>query len=336
MNAGTLTAVPTVSIILPTHTERRFIRDCLDSIAAQDYPAICEALVLDGGSLDGTRAIVTSMGAPFTLIENPGVTAAAALNLGIARASGEVIVRMDAHALYAPDYVRRCVEVLVETGADNVGGRMRATGRSAFGRAVAAITSSKLGVGPGKFHYSEERADVDTVFLGCWKRNTLVELDGFDEHGLQWAAEDHELNMRLRAKGGRIVLDPRIVSHYFPRESRNGLARQYRNYGMGKVSTLVKHRTLPSPRPLAPAALVAVSAAAFLFGRGPARVAVPVIHGVVCAAVARGVAGQPGVDAPRAFVAIEICHWSYGIGFWAGVGRVLLRRPFDARPVAHR
>ncbi|MDH3707888.1 MAG: glycosyltransferase family 2 protein, partial [Acidimicrobiia bacterium] len=253
------TAEPTVSIVLPTHTEIGFIRDCLDSILAQDYPAIVEVLVVDGGSQDGTRDVVADATDPIRLVDNPRVTAAAAMNIGIDEAVGDVIVRMDAHALYAPDYVRRCIEVLVETGAANVGGLMRPLGVSAFGRAVAAATSTPWGVGPGAFHYADERRDVDTVFLGCYWRSALIELGGYDEENLQWAAEDHELNFRLTQKGGRITLDPLIRSVYFPRSSPAGLSRQYRNYGIGKMSTLWKHRRLPTWRPLVPAALVVSS-----------------------------------------------------------------------------
>jgi len=154
------------------------------------------------------------------LLVNPKVTAAADMNVGIWAAKGDAVCRADSHTLYASDYVSRCVAVLTESGADNVGGRMRPVGVTAFGWAIAAATSSSVGVGPGRFHYHEgERIEVDTVYLGCWWRSTLEDLGGYDEDSLQWAAEDHELNFRIRRAGGRIVLDPSIRSWYFPRET---------------------------------------------------------------------------------------------------------------------
>ncbi|MEZ5230987.1 MAG: glycosyltransferase, partial [Acidimicrobiales bacterium] len=182
-----LPAAPSVTILLPTHSERPFIRDCLASIQRQTYSNIVEVLVIDGGSTDGTRSIAASLGAPFRLVDNPGVTAAAAMNVGLAEASGDIVVRMDAHALYARNYVERCVAVLIETGADNVGGRMNPVGLTSFGRAVAAVTSTPACVGPGSFHHAENRTEVDTVFLGCWRRETLERLGGFDAEHLQWA-----------------------------------------------------------------------------------------------------------------------------------------------------
>jgi succinoglycan biosynthesis protein ExoA len=328
--------VHAVSVILPALNERAYIRDCLDSLLAQDYPNIVEILVVDGGSDDGTRELVAAEGEPVRLVDNQRVTAAAAMNVGIGEAKGDVVCRADAHTLYAPDYIRRCVEVLEETGADNVGGLMRPVGTTNFGRAVAAVTSSALGMGPAKFHYGAQREEVDTVYLGCWRRQTLEDLGGYDESRLQWAAEDQELNFRLRRRGARIVLDPSIRSWYFPRQSVKALSRQYANYGVAKASTLAKHGTLPTWRPLGPALFVGVAAGAALFGRGWQRVAIPTAHAAVLAAGALSMGREPGVAPHRAWVALETCHWSYGVGFWSGLARLVRGRSFDTRPSGHR
>lgn len=327
---------PTVSIVLPTLNERSYIRDCLDSLSSQDYPHIVEILVCDGGSTDGTRELVEAFGPVARLVHNPGVTAAAGLNVGLAESVGDVICRGDAHTIYDPTYVRRAVERLEQTGAANVGGPMHAVGTTSFGRAIAAVTSSPLGIGPGKFHYGTELEEVDTVYLGCWRRDSLLELGGWDETNLQWGAEDHELNLRILQRGGTILLDPEIRSWYFPRSGPLALARQYYNYGIGKASTLSKHRTLPTWRPLAPAGLVAGSSLALVAGRGGHRVAIPVAHGLLCLALALQVGARPGVAPHRAWLTAEICHWTYGAGFWTGLGRRVRGRPFDNRPSGHR
>ena len=329
-------STPSVTIVLPALNERGYIRDCLDSLAGQDYPNIVEVLVVDGGSTDGTRELVASYGGNVRLVDNPRVTAAAAMNVGLAAAQGSFVCRADAHTIYARDYVRRCHEVMSETGAENVGGRMRPVGTTTFARAVAAITSSPLGVGPGKFHYAETRQDVDTVYLGFFRRETVVSLGGYDEDSLQWAAEDQELNFRLRRAGGRIVLDPSIHSSYFPRDNPRALARQYFNYGMAKASTLAKHRTLPTWRPLVPAALVASSAVALIATRGPWRICLPALHAIVVCAGGWRASDDPGVAPHRAAAAIAICHWTYGAGFWVGVTRWLRGSAFDSRPRGHR
>lgn len=332
---------PSVSVVLPTLNERSFIRDALDTLAAQDYPEIVEILVVDGRSTDSTRSIARRpTTVPVRVIDNPGVTAAAAMNRGLAAAVGDVIVRADAHAVYAPDYVRRCVDVLLETQATNVGGPMCAVGSTSFGRAVAAVTSSPFGVGPGRFHYATDRHEVETVYLGCWWRKSLESLGGWDENQLQWAAEDQELNYRIRRGGGRIILDGTIRSWYFPRGTWSSLRRQYFNYGMAKASTLAKHKRLPYLRPLVPAALVggSVVLAALPTRRVGVlpRVSLPATHLAFSGLLAASLATQPGIRIDQAWLATVTCHWWYGAGFLRGLGRLLTGRGFVTNPSGHR
>jgi GT2 family glycosyltransferase len=331
---------PPVSVILPTLDERAYIRDCIDSLLAQDYPAVDEILVVDGGSTDGTREIVDAIGPPVRLVDNERVTAAAAMNVGLAAARNDLVVRADAHTLYDDDYVARSVATWQGSGADWVGGPMRAVGTTSFGRAVAAVTSSPFGVGPGRFHYATEATDVETVYLGTFDRRIVDEVGGYDETELQWAAEDQELNFRLRTAGRRIRLDPSIRSWYFPRQTPGALWRQYVNYGLCKASTLKKHGTLPYWRPLAPAAMVAGAAlwtTVALAARRPAVAAIPAVgYGAAAGVAAYRLSDGPGVAPHRAAAALAICHWGYGLGFWRGIGRIASGRPFDSRPVRRR
>ncbi len=331
---------PSVSIVLPTLNERRYIRDCLDSLLAQDYEGIEEILVVDGGSMDGTREIVRAEGGRVRLVDNPRVTAAAAMNVGLEAAGCDLTMRADAHTLYRPDYLRRSVEALRESGADWVGGPMRPVGTSNFGRAVAAVTASPMGVGPGRFHYAETAQDVETVYLGLFDRRIVDEVGGYDEMDLQWAAEDQELNYRIRRSGRRVRLDPSIRSFYFPRQDPGSLWRQYFNYGVCKASTLKKHRTLPYWRPLVPAAMVAATVLwafwAAVRRRPLVALVPPALHGAATGVVALRLGGDPGVAPHRAWLALLICHWGYGAGFWSGVGRIVRGKPFDSRPQGHR
>jgi len=329
-----------VSVVLPTLNERAYLTDCLDSLEAQDHAAITEILVVDGGSTDGSRELVEARGGRARLVDNPRVTAAAAMNVGIAAAANDLIVRADAHTIYAADYVTRSLAALDASGADVVGGPMRPVGRTSFGRAVASVTSSPVGIGPGRFHYATEAQDVETVYLGSYRRSVVEEVGGYDEESLQWAAEDQELNYRLRRAGRRIHLDPRIRSRYFPRQTARALWRQYLNYGLCKASTLKKHRTLPYWRPLVPAAMVAGTA--LVVGAGVAKdrpgLMVAPFAGYAAGAgiVALRLGREPGVAPHRALGVLAICHWAYGIGFWRGIGRILTGRPFESRPGGQR
>ncbi len=326
-----------VTVILPTLNEQAFILECLDSLQRQDYPAIVEILVVDGGSTDGTQAIVRAVSGPIRLIDNPEMTVAAAMNLGIANCGTGVFVRVDCHSLYADDYVSRSVETFLTTGATVVGGPMRPEGTTAFGNAVAAVTTSRFGIGNGKFHYGTELEEVDTVYLGIFDKQAVIEVGGYDQETFHVAGEDQELNFRLRRAGGRIVLDPQIRSIYFPRDHPRALARQYRNYGLCKASTLKKHRTLPYWRPLVPAGMVAGSISwslMFAARRRPSIALVPyLLYGVGATVVATGLSRR---SKPASFtnclMALAICQWSYGIGFLEGMIRIVTKKPFDSRP----
>ena len=330
-----------VTIILPTLNERAFIRDCLDTLLRQDYSGIVEILVVDGGSTDGTQDIIATVEGPIRLIDNPKMTAAAAMNLGIKNCSTGVFVRVDCHTLYAPDYVSKSVESFTSSGATVVGGPMRPEGANPFGRAVAAVTTSPFGIGNGRFHYAEELTEVETVYLGIFDKQFVIDVGGYDEVNLQWASEDQELNFRIRQAGGRILLDPAIRSVYFPRDTPRSLSRQYHNYGLCKASTLKKHRTLPYWRPLVPAAMVFFSviwSLAFLLRGRWMRALLPYLgYGIGAAGVSLRLSKTvQGATPHRVFTAMTIVQWAYGAGFLRGLWRITTGRPFETRPKGAR
>ena len=325
----------TVSILIPTFNEIAYIDACLASALAQTSP-ILEVLVVDGGSTDGTRERVASYGPPVRLVDNPGRGPASAMNVGIAASQGSIICRMDAHTVFDPSYVSESLRVLLEEDADVVGGPMHPVGTSKFGRAVAAVTSSALGM-PGRFHYARTRIDTDHVYLGMWKRSTLLELGGFDARHFPWVGEDYELSYRIRCNGGRVVCDPAVRSDYTPRQTPVALWRQYNRYGLAKASSLETHRALPSWRPLAPAALVAVTIIGLLAGRTwRRRSAVPAIHALGCGVIGHWVSRRESSDPLRAALVQEICHWSYGLGLWRGIVRMVRGQPVQTPLLAFR
>src|SRR4029077_14768669 len=105
------------------------------------------------------------------------------LNMAIGASTGDVIVRVDGHTVVAPDYVRRCVELLVATSASTVGGRMEPVGSGLFGEAVALATTSRFGIGDSAFHFSVPEQWTDTVYMGAWWRRALD--DSIQSNGSQ-------------------------------------------------------------------------------------------------------------------------------------------------------
>lgn len=223
--------------------EEARIRQCLDSILANRVPrGELEVLVLDGDSTDDSARLVTELAAldpRVRLVRNEDRLQAAAFNRGLAEARGQFLVRMDAHTIYDHDYVAECIRLLEETGAAGVGGVQRAIGDTPVGEAIAAAVSSRFAAGDAKYRHASQPAWVDTVYLGAWRTATLRDVGGMNP---EWAVnEDYEMNVRLRARGGRMYLSPTIRSTYFVRNSLPRMARQYFRYGFWKVRTLVEH-----------------------------------------------------------------------------------------------
>src|SRR5262245_20522038 len=164
---------------------------------------------------DGTRAVlatIANLHPELRVIDNPERIQAAGLNAAIAVAKGQIIVRMDAHTAYAPDYVCQCLAVLDETGADAVGGPWVGRGTHLVERAIAAVFQSPFCAGTGRGHDPAYSGPIDTVYLGCWRRELFDRLGLFDEE--LGRNEDDEFSLRISRCVGTIFQSPRIKSWY--------------------------------------------------------------------------------------------------------------------------
>jgi glycosyltransferase involved in cell wall biosynthesis len=312
-----------ISIIIPCRNEAGCIAEVLDSILAQDLTGFAwEVLIADGMSDDGTREILDrfSQAEPrIRVIDNPRRTVPAGLNAAIREARGEFILRMDAHTSYAPDYVQRCVETLLETGAANVGGPARTRPRGYWGRAIAAAYHSPLACGGARFHNPDYEGWADTVPYGCWRKSTLVELGLFDEALVR--NQDDELNLRLCRAGGRIWQSPSIVSWYQPRDSMRRLFHQYFQYGFWKVAVIRKHRIPASWRHLVPASFVLAVVLLPLVSL-KLWAAMLALYLLACIAAALLASRRHGWHLLPALPLVFFgYHFSYGSGFLAGLCR---------------
>ena len=177
-----------------------------------------------------------------------------ALNIAIKQSTGNPIIRLDAHTEYANDYIEKVIETFETTGADIVGGPMRAIGKTNFQKAVAYATSTKLGVGDSQFHDENAKGFVDSVYLGAWKREIFYDVGYFDEKMKR--NQDDEFHYRAKSKGKKIYLNPEIKSRYYPRSSFRKLFMQYYQYGLYKPLVLKKIKTEIKLRHLVPIGFV--------------------------------------------------------------------------------
>ena len=326
---------PFVSIVVPTLNEERYIEDCLRSLVGCTAGAEFEILVMDGGSSDRTREIVATLARSLpgiVLHYNPERLQSAAMNLGARLASPQaaVILRADAHALYPPGFVRRCLDALAEHGADTVVVPMRTEGRGGMQRAIAAAQNSRFGNGGAAHRVGGRSGFVEHGHHAAFDRAAFLRLGGYDTRFTH--NEDAEFDHRLRRAGGRIWMCGDAPVTYFPRETLRRLARQYVRHGCGRARTLVLHRLRPKPRQLAPVCVLLLCAASLPLALASVWfLLVPAAYAALCLAWAvwRGVeAGDPWLLA--AAPAVMTMHLCWAWGFLGHLARGLARRPEPA------
>ena len=265
------------------------------------------------------------------LIDNPGRIVSTGLNVATRAACGQVIVRMDAHTDYAPDYICRCLEALERTGADNVGGPARTKAESSMHKAIAAAYHSPFSVGGARFHDVNYEGSVDTVTYGCWPRSTFQKVGLFDEELVR--NQDDEHNLRIVRGGGKIFQSPKIKSWYKPRSSLPGLFKQYMQYGYWKVRVIQKHKLPASWRHLVPASFLVALALLFLLSAfgfplsacGCISLIVVYILGVL-AASAITAAKTEWKLLPLLALVFPCYHFGYGLGFLQGIWDFVIGR----------
>ena len=303
-----------------------------------------ELLIADGMSDDGTREMLRKAECQdprVRLIDNPGRIASTGLNAAIQAANGSIIVRMDAHSEYAPDYVRRCVETLQKTGADNVGGPARTKPETCLERAVAAAYHSPFSVGGARFHDVNYEGFVDTVTYGCWLKESFDRFGPFDEELVR--NQDDEHNLRFIRGGGTIWQSPEIRSWYRPRGSLASLFKQYMQYGYWKVRVIQKHKLPASIRHLVPGVFLltllvlalacllsllwrwvggarSVAGGMVLSTAAPALAFLISLYGLCLLAVSLLTASRTGWSLfPLLPLVFPCYHFGYGYGFLRGV-----------------
>ncbi len=324
---------PSVTIAMPAYNEEHYIETCIRSVQQQDYPKeLIEILVADGRSTDKTRDILARLALDdprIRIIDNPARLQAAGLGQMVKAAQGDVIVRMDVHCEYAPDYVRKCVDTLEQTGAENVGGAQRAKAKTLFQRALCAALTSPLGVGGARYRSEDAEGFVDTVFLGAFRRKVFETVGLWDPKAI--TNEDTELNQRILESGGKIFLSRDIVVHYYPRDSLKTLATQYFKYGRGRARTLLKLGRFTNLRPMIPFFMVVGGAT--LIALPPLWPLAPAAFAAYALATgAEAVRVGRGTSVPTVWTIFPALHVSHGVGFAAGLLQYLRNPDWAAEP----
>lgn len=325
--------LPGVSYVMPVLNEVTHVRAAVDSLLAQDYTGPFEVTIALGPSMDGTTELVEELAAVddrIRVVENVVGSTPAGLNLAIRESQYPIVIRVDAHSVLPPEYARIAVETMLETGADNVGGLMDAQGTTDFERAVARAYGSRVGLGGTKLHVGGEAGPAETVYLGVFRRDRLLQVGLFDEEIKR--GQDWELNRRIRTAGGTVWFTPRLKVTYRPRPNLYRLARQFFSTGIWRGELARRFPASNGLRYFAPPVMVIGVTVGTLLGIGGIVQAVlgvapwllwgfaaPLLYLVIVVVSALVWGRRDGFRPFLWFLVVLPCiHFSWGIGFVLG------------------
>jgi hypothetical protein len=200
--------------------------------------------------------------------------------------------------------------------------------RTALGQALALAWSSRLGLGGASARYGDGKEHwTDTVYLGVVPRRVFESVGLYDESITQ--DEDTEFNYRLRARGGRILMSPRLRSAYVNDPSFGRIALKNFQFGACKVAVWQKHPAMLQLRHFVPPLFVVALAL------GPALAWLHGVAGVLWLALMGGYASACLAVAARSYVergergalllpiVLPLIHVCWGTGFLVGAFRLL-------------
>jgi cellulose synthase/poly-beta-1,6-N-acetylglucosamine synthase-like glycosyltransferase/peptidoglycan/xylan/chitin deacetylase (PgdA/CDA1 family) len=232
-----------VSVIIPAYNEEKVIAETVARILKSDYRDL-EVLVIDDGSTDHTAEVVTREfggNSAVTLISIPNGGKARALNLGLEKAHGEVIVALDADTQFEPDTISRLVRWFVDPKIGAVAGNAKVGNRFNMitrWQALEYVVAQNL----------ERRAlaalDTLTVVpgaVGAWRRQALLDLGGYPTDTL---AEDQDLTIHLQRAGHKVHFDSSAVAWTEAPASFGTLAKQRFRWAFGTLQCLWKYRDM--------------------------------------------------------------------------------------------
>ncbi len=232
---------PTVSVVIAAYNEEKVIARTIQSLLDSDYPHL-EILVVDDGSRDDTSGVVARAFGDEPRVrlfrkENGGK--ASALNRGLASATGEIFISLDADTLFAKDTVWQLTRHFANPRIGAVSGNVRVgNAHNIWTRwqSIEYITSQNFD------RRGYDLLDCITVVpgaVGALRRSAVMAVGGYTSDTL---AEDTDLTWKMRRAGWRIVNDNSAMAYTEAPETLHSLAKQRFRWAFGTLQCLWKHR----------------------------------------------------------------------------------------------
>ena len=254
-----------ISFIVVAYNAAGSLGALLEDLLAQTIPhEQIEALLVDSASTDATRAIMLDFAkaTPFEVkvLDNPKRWLASGINVALAAATGDAIIRLDAHARIPKDFLENNLRALAR-GEDIVGGCVLGGAPSgAWESVLRTVDTSRFCGGAAPFRNGGEARYVDTLAYALYRREVYDKVGLYDERLRR--TEDNDMHYRMRRAGYRFYFSPDIVSYHAARATMRGQLRQKWGNGYWIGRTMRIQPRCFAPRHLIPALFVL----ALLFG----------------------------------------------------------------------
>ncbi len=232
-----------VSVIVPAYNEEKVIVKTVERILGSDHKDL-EVIVIDDGSQDNTMGVLQSAfgsNPRVALIRVANGGKAAALNIGLERATGDILVALDADTQFQHDTIPRLVRWFVDPEIGAVAGNAKVGNRINMitrWQALEYIVAQNL----------ERRAlaalgtlTVIPGAVGAWRKSVLQSMGGFHSDTL---AEDQDLTIGIQVRGARVRFDSSAIAWTEAPTTFRGLARQRFRWAFGTLQCLWKYREL--------------------------------------------------------------------------------------------
>jgi glycosyltransferase involved in cell wall biosynthesis len=219
-------SLPSVTVVVPSFNQGRFIREALDSILDQAYPNL-DVLVMDGNSTDGTVEILREYGERIRFVSGPDSGQSDALNRGFEKASGEIVAWLNSDDRYCRDAIVKGVSALVANpAASMVYGEAELIGED--GTILERFPSAQT-FDLWKLVHVSDFIMQPTVFMRAAALREVRGLDASLEFGMDW-----DLWIRLACRGEAVFLDSVIAQtrEYADTKTASGGLRRWRELRM--------------------------------------------------------------------------------------------------------
>jgi glycosyltransferase involved in cell wall biosynthesis len=312
---------PAVTVIMPVLNEESHLEASVQSILDQAYPGELEIILALGPSHDATNEVAAAMAKrvpALRFIDNPRGLTTVGLNAAIKLAKHDYIVRVDAHSELAPGYIADGIRILLEHGADQLGGIMDAKGKSSFQKAVAWAYKSRFGIGGASYHVGGEAGEAESAYLGIFKKSALSRVGGYDEAIIR--GEDWDLAQRIKKTGGLVWFSPELRVTYWPRGRFSNLVKQFYSTGIWRGDLTRRDVRGASNRYFAPPLLVlGLLAGLALLAFGNILGILPWAgYSAAILALAVTASGLSLKSRIALLIALPTMHLSWGVGFIKG------------------